>query len=64
MSDLTLERVRAAKQARDHAREDVEARARQFADAVRLAVDGGWSIRALAGAIGMSPARVHQVYHS
>ena len=64
MSDVALERVKAAKQARDHAQQDVEQRARQFADAVRLAVDGGWSIRALAAAIGMSPARVHQVYHS
>jgi uncharacterized protein YggE len=64
MTDTMLDRVRSAKQARDHARQDVEARAQQFADAVRLAVDGGWSIRALAGAIGMSPARVHQVYHS
>lgn len=64
MSDAMLERVRAAKLARDHAQQDVEQRARQFADAVRLAVDGGWSIRALAAAISMSPARVHQVYHS
>lgn len=37
----------------------------EFAAAVKLALDhGGWSSRRLGGFLGMSGARVHQIYKS
>lgn len=36
----------------------------EFSAAVKLAIDhGNWSTRKLGGFLGMSAARVHQVYH-
>ncbi len=36
----------------------------EFASAVKLAIDhGSWSTRRLGGFLGMSAARVHQIYH-
>ncbi len=36
----------------------------EFAAAVKLAIDhGSWSTRKLGGFLGMSAARVHQIYH-
>lgn len=59
------ERAKDALEARNAAIVHASVAADEFADAVRLAIDhGGWSLRRLGAFLGLSAARVHQVYKS
>jgi len=59
------ERARDALERRNAAAEETARAAEQFAAAVKLAIDhGDWTLRKLGGFLGMSAARIHQVYKS
>lgn len=59
------ERARDALERRNAAATATVKASEEFAAAVKLALDhGNWSNRKLGGFLGMSAARVHQIYHS
>jgi len=59
------ERAKDALERRNKAAGDTARASAEFASAVKLAIDhGGWSLRKLGGFLGMSAARVHQIYKS
>jgi DNA-binding transcriptional regulator WhiA len=64
--DIKLaERAKDALERRNKASADASAASEQFAAAVKLAIDhGNWSLRKLGGFLGLSAARVHQIYKS
>lgn len=64
--DIKLaERAKDALERRNKAALEASAASAQFAAAVKLAIDhGNWSLRKLGGFLGMSAARVHQIYKS
>lgn len=58
------ERAKDALERRNAAATATAQASEEFAGAVKLAIDhGNWSTRKLGGFLGMSAARVHQVYH-
>ena len=58
------ERAKDALERRNAAATATAQASEEFSAAVRLAIDhGNWSTRRLGGFLGMSAARVHQIYH-
>lgn len=58
------ERAKDALERRNAAATTAAKASEEFASAVKLAIDhGSWSTRKLGGFLGMSAARVHQIYH-
>lgn len=58
------ERAKDALERRNAAATTAAKASEEFAAAVKLAIDhGNWSTRRLGGFLGMSAARVHQIYH-
>jgi len=64
--DLKLaERAKDALTRRNAAARATSDASEEFSSAVKLAIDhGSWSMRKLGGFLGMSAARVHQIYKS
>jgi hypothetical protein len=64
--DMKLaERAKDALQRRNAAATTASDASVEFGKAVKLAIDhGNWSMRKLGGFLGMSAARVHQIYKS